>query len=90
MSAAAILAIPLGARSTIHCQRPGATLIGFTDGVVERRGEDIDVGMERLRSRVEQAPTAASAEELRSYVVDHLDQSEDDAALLVLRNVGAY
>jgi serine phosphatase RsbU (regulator of sigma subunit) len=29
---------------------PNATLIAFTDGLVERRGEILDVGLERLRS----------------------------------------
>jgi serine phosphatase RsbU (regulator of sigma subunit) len=31
---------------------PGATLLAFTDGLVERRGESIEVGLERLRAEV--------------------------------------
>jgi serine phosphatase RsbU (regulator of sigma subunit) len=32
---------------------PGATLLAFTDGLVERRGESIEVGLERLRAEVD-------------------------------------
>ncbi len=31
---------------------PGSTLLAFTDGLVERRGESIEVGLERLRTAV--------------------------------------
>ncbi len=36
-------------RATEVTVTEGATIYFFTDGVVERRGEDIDVGLERLR-----------------------------------------
>lgn len=32
---------------------PGSTLLAFTDGLFERRGESVDDGMERLRSAVD-------------------------------------
>jgi Stage II sporulation protein E (SpoIIE) len=35
--------------STTVTAPPGATLLAFTDGLVERRGESIEVGLERLR-----------------------------------------
>src|SRR5579884_3904324 len=38
--------------STTVSAPPGATLLAFTDGLVERRGESIEVGLERLRSHV--------------------------------------
>jgi serine phosphatase RsbU (regulator of sigma subunit) len=28
---------------------PAATLVAFTDGLVERRGESLDLGLQRLR-----------------------------------------
>ncbi|MGV9991132.1 PP2C family protein-serine/threonine phosphatase [Streptomyces sp. NPDC003374] len=38
-------------RSGIHCRR-GDTLVLCTDGLIERRGEDVDVGLERLARTV--------------------------------------
>jgi serine phosphatase RsbU (regulator of sigma subunit)/type II secretory pathway pseudopilin PulG len=63
-----------------------ATLLAFTDGAVERRGEVIDTGLERLRS----AAAAADAQPLPS-VLDHLMQiptgngGRDDTVILGLR-----
>ncbi len=64
---------------------PGSSLVLFTDGLVERRGESITVGLERLR---------AALDELRlppEQVADHLlrecgriEGGDDDVALLVL------
>jgi len=34
----------------------GATLIGFTDGLVERRGEHLDISLERLRQAAPGGP----------------------------------
>jgi anti-sigma regulatory factor (Ser/Thr protein kinase)/GAF domain-containing protein len=39
--------------STTHACPAGATLLLYTDGLVERRGETIDAGLERLRTSVE-------------------------------------
>ena len=39
-----------------------ATLLAFTDGAVERRGEVIDTGLERLRSTAVAADGAAAAD----------------------------
>ncbi|MDZ5620063.1 PP2C family protein-serine/threonine phosphatase [Nocardioides bizhenqiangii] len=35
-------------RSTTFTMPPGSTLVAYTDGLVERRGEDIDTGIRRL------------------------------------------
>jgi serine phosphatase RsbU (regulator of sigma subunit)/anti-sigma regulatory factor (Ser/Thr protein kinase) len=62
------------------------TLLAFTDGAVERRGEVIDTGLERLRS----AAAALDAQPL-STVLDHLMQmptangGRDDTVILGLR-----
>jgi hypothetical protein len=47
---------------------PGTTLLVFTDGLVERRGESLDVGLGRLR-RAAIADGKGSLEELLSNVV---------------------
>jgi hypothetical protein len=61
--------------------RPDTTLIAFTDGLVERRGEVLDVGLERLR---EAATNVALALEEQVVVISgELDTS--DAALLQAR-----
>jgi serine phosphatase RsbU (regulator of sigma subunit) len=60
-----------------------ATLLLFTDGLVERRGETIDDGLERLRQAATQAPT--EIEPLLSFVADELKESAsttDDTAIL--------
>lgn len=63
---------------------PGATLIAFTDGLVERRGESIEVGLERLRERA--GLNHVGLEQLVTRVVDEMrDQSEDDTAVAAIR-----
>ncbi len=66
---------------------PGATVVLYTDGLVERPGDHIDNGLERLATAVRDAPTAPGD------LCDHLLASlvpeggaPDDVALLVLRN----
>jgi serine phosphatase RsbU (regulator of sigma subunit) len=57
----------------------------YTDGLVERRGESLDVGLERLRNAA--AGVDGSLERLLTEVVDGLNQagSDDDTAILGLR-----
>ena len=63
----------------------GASFLAFTDGLVERRGESIDVGLERLaRSATGQA---RSLSDLVGRVVGDLTEggSDDDIAILAFR-----
>ena len=62
-----------------------STLLAFTDGLVERRREDIDVGLERLSCAA--IGPDASVDDLVTRLVDELlgDGSEDDVALLAFR-----
>jgi len=59
----------------------GSTLVAFTDGLVERRGEHLDEGIERLRRLVETGP--ADVEGLADHLVALAD-GDDDAAVLVV------
>ena len=61
----------------------GDTLLLYTDGLVERRGEVIDVGIDRLAERL--AGGFASAEEACDRIVADLDENlPDDAAILAV------
>jgi serine phosphatase RsbU (regulator of sigma subunit) len=64
---------------------PGATLLAFTDGLVERRGESIDVGLGRLRDHA--TSNHATLDELLTRVVSNLrqDGSDDDSAIAGIR-----
>lgn len=66
----------------------GSTTYFFTDGVVERRGEHIDVGLERLRDTV----IAGSPHRGCTRIVTRMmgdDQLDDDFAVLALHVRGA-
>ena len=63
---------------------PGSTLVAYTDGLVERRGETLGAGLDRLRSVVRSAP--AVEEMLDSALAAMLPGSpSDDIAVLGLR-----
>ncbi|MDT9592100.1 SpoIIE family protein phosphatase [Nocardioides zeae] len=66
---------------------PGAVLLLFTDGLVERRGEVLDVGLERLRDTVLATSPDASLEEVADQVLRRQlpGWTEDDVALVVVR-----
>jgi serine phosphatase RsbU (regulator of sigma subunit) len=64
----------------------GDTLLAFTDGLIERRDEDIDTGLDRLARAVPAlaaAPLASGLERLVEAVRD--DTYDDDMAALGLR-----
>jgi serine phosphatase RsbU (regulator of sigma subunit) len=75
--------------TTYHAERydvpPGATLLGFTDGLVERRDESLDQGLARLR----QAATSnhsALPQLLENLLTSMRGPSpEDDTALVGIR-----
>ncbi|MCX4545692.1 GAF domain-containing SpoIIE family protein phosphatase [Streptomyces sp. NBC_01565] len=64
---------------------PEETLLMFTDGLVERRGEDIDVSLARLAGL--RLPVGSGVEALVDAVVAGLDarHAEDDVAVLAAR-----
>lgn len=65
----------------------GATLLLYTDGLVERRGEDLDAGLERLLGTVTGLAAAGlELEALCDAVLDQLgDRADDDIALVAVR-----
>ena len=67
---------------------PGSTLLFFTDGLVERRGEDIDDGLDRL-ARSASARRSLPAAGLVDGILDDMlvGQLKDDVALLAVRLV---
>jgi serine phosphatase RsbU (regulator of sigma subunit) len=87
---------PLGAcdDAISRCQStvpyaPGATLVLYTDGLIERRGEDIDLGLRRLADSLKRHHTL-SPEPLADAVLTDLVPTprggpDDDTALVVIR-----
>jgi serine phosphatase RsbU (regulator of sigma subunit) len=85
---------PLGARPH-HQSRPqasvgftaGSTLVLYTDGLIERRREDIDVGLARLASTLSRNPRSdpdTLADTLLAELIPPTGAT-DDTALVVLR-----
>ncbi|MEU8111214.1 GAF domain-containing SpoIIE family protein phosphatase [Micromonospora sp. NPDC048947] len=72
-------------RTTVLDLPPGAALVLYTDGLVERRSELIDTGIERLADAVQSGP----AEELCDHVMSTTaeERPNDDIALLVIRRL---
>jgi len=70
-----------GYTPTTITMAPGSTLVAFTDGLVERREESIDVGLRRLADAATPAP---SLDDLVAGLVLRMtgNASEDDLAVL--------
>lgn len=67
--------------------RPGSTLLLCTDGLVERRRESLDVGLDRLQSILTAAHTL-SEEHLADHLLERLlaDGHRDDVAIVIYRH----
>ncbi|WP_327281121.1 MULTISPECIES: PP2C family protein-serine/threonine phosphatase [unclassified Streptomyces] len=85
---------PLGARPE-HVSRPqsriafteGSTLVLYTDGLVERRHEDIDTGLRRLADSLTRHRSADPDELADALLTDLIPPAgmTDDTALVILR-----
>ncbi|MET9230077.1 GAF domain-containing SpoIIE family protein phosphatase [Lentzea sp. NPDC003310] len=74
-----------GRRGTDIDLPPGALLVLYTDGLVERRDQDLDAGLERLRGVVTATdPEALCAQIMATMVGDR--PAADDVALVALRH----
>ena len=64
---------------------PQSTLLAYTDGLFERRGESVDDGLERLRATA--SGTTGSLEDLLTHIVNTQSHeiSDDDTAILGVR-----
>ena len=64
---------------------PGSTLLAFTDGLVERRGEGLDDGLQRLAEAATEP--RESLDELLTGVLSDLVRQDatDDVAILAFR-----
>jgi GAF domain-containing protein len=67
-----------------HDLAAGSTLLLYTDGLVEDRGQIIDDGIARLADTL-RAHAAATGEELCSRLLDAAPRRADDIALLLIR-----
>jgi serine phosphatase RsbU (regulator of sigma subunit) len=74
-------------RGTVIDFPPGSVLICYTDGLVERRTESIDTGLERLRTTVAVAPADAICSAVMNGLAD--GEPSDDIALLMVRRRSA-
>lgn len=83
--------VPLGARperrdNTAVTLLPGQTLLLYTDGLIERRDEDIDVGLDRLAEHAATLATSSLSGGLTRLIdVVHDGQREDDITAVAIR-----
>ncbi len=64
---------------------PGSTLIAYTDGLIERPGQDMDAGIGELAQRLAAAPPGAAPGELCDAAVSGVLDRRDDVALMAVR-----
>lgn len=63
---------------------PGSLLLLYTDGLIERRGDDLGASLELLKSRLEEAPADAGACLRFLQAAFRIDAVPDDVAMLAL------
>jgi serine phosphatase RsbU (regulator of sigma subunit) len=82
-----LLGIGDSARATITVPfRAGDTLLAYTDGLIERHSEDIDVGQQRLLERSRSLANGDLADELRAVIDEVRDpERDDDIAAVAMR-----
>ncbi|GAA3476140.1 GAF domain-containing SpoIIE family protein phosphatase [Streptomyces yanii] len=83
--------IPVGIDASVsrfshnHPLPPGSTLLLFTDGLVERRDQDIDTGLSDLAEQAARLATAPLEELCDTLISRSRKVFDDDVALLALR-----
>jgi serine phosphatase RsbU (regulator of sigma subunit) len=75
-----------GRRGTSIEAPPGTLLAFYTDGLVERRGADLDKRLDQLRQTVRPDPPEAVCAHVMASLVGR-QPATDDIALLVVRHV---
>ncbi len=64
---------------------PGSTLLAYTDGLIERPGLDLDLGIEELVGRIAATPADASPRALCDAAVAGTLDGRDDVAVIAVR-----
>ncbi|MFP5020946.1 GAF domain-containing SpoIIE family protein phosphatase [Pseudonocardia phyllosphaerae] len=64
---------------------PGSTLVLYTDGLVERRGSDLDAGTETLVAAVEAVRDRSPAEIVDAAIDIVQEEPQDDVVVLAIR-----
>ncbi|WP_431965834.1 PP2C family protein-serine/threonine phosphatase [Actinacidiphila sp. bgisy160] len=83
--------IPVGIEASVprfsheHPLPPGSTLLLFTDGLVERRDQDIDTGLDDLAEQAARLATAPLEELCDTLISRSRQVFDDDVALLAVR-----
>lgn len=74
-------------RETVVDVPPGSLLLLYTDGLVERRGEVLDVGLERMRAALAELGADRALDDLADRLLGRLlpGWTEDDVALVLVR-----
>ncbi|SDP66081.1 PAS domain S-box-containing protein [Klenkia soli] len=73
-------------RTSVHLEVPaGTTLVGYTDGLIEHPGADLDEGIAALVQRLRDAPVDAPPADLCTHAVDTDLDRRDDVALITVR-----
>ncbi|PZA22218.1 histidine kinase [Modestobacter versicolor] len=73
-------------RASVTVELPaGSTLVAYTDGLIERPGEDLDSGIASLAARLESAPVDATPADLCVHAVGSDPDRRDDVAVIALR-----
>ena len=66
---------------------PNGTIVLYTDGLIERRGESLDAGLDRLARAASAGPVEPGP--LRDHILDQVlepsDQRYDDVTAVVAR-----
>jgi PAS domain S-box-containing protein len=84
------VASPTGRPEARYSVPPRATLLLYTDGLVERRRQSLTAGIDRVTSTVQEGRSAA-LEDLATAVMDGMAPAggyDDDVALLLYRHPG--
>jgi serine phosphatase RsbU (regulator of sigma subunit) len=73
-------------RRTVSAEVPsGTTLVAYTDGLIERPGEDLDTGIRELTERLAAARVDAGPRQLCDAAVSGRLDRRDDVALIAVR-----
>ena len=75
-------------QATTIALTPGTTVALYTDGLIERRDEPIDDGIERLRAAISPAHPSIVTADLMHQLVGRTITSDDIALVVIRRTTG--